>query len=178
VTVGEDEMEPIPIVEKIKSRFKRHDVELEYLADQSRFAWCGAAAAQLPTEHGVYCLFSHNDTRVQKIGKAEAKHGLLARLSGYTSAKTVAKIESDKTDQRWQRVMRSVLEGERLSLFYFPTVPQIISSPIYLDEEPNPRELECHWARSLEKYLYGLVRAEYKKRNVLDTHLLLSGLGD
>jgi hypothetical protein len=81
------------IIEKLKSEFTRCDAELEYLPAKSRF--CGTPS--LPNECGVYCLCSLNDSVVQKIGKAEARGGLRARLSGYTAAKTEAKIASDPT---------------------------------------------------------------------------------
>jgi hypothetical protein len=111
-------METGSVIEKLKSTFTRYGRELEYLPDESRFSWCGPATPQLPEDFGVYCLFSHNGSRIQKTGKAEATGGLRARFCGYTGAKTDRKIASDKTDQRWKRIMTDSLRGKRLSVYY------------------------------------------------------------
>jgi hypothetical protein len=104
---------------------------------------------------------------------------LRGRFSSYTGRKTLAKIAGDRTDQRWKIAMTGpVLNGERLSVYYYATAPKIITSPLSFDDGSEPKDLECLWARSLEKYLSQLVRAEYKKRGLMETHLLLAGLGD
>jgi hypothetical protein len=95
-------LEILPLVETLKSAFTLYGAQLQYLQEETRFTWCGPAAPSLPTEHGVYCLISHNGSRIQKIGKAEGKHGLRGRFNGYTGQKTLAKIASDRTDQRWK----------------------------------------------------------------------------
>jgi hypothetical protein len=171
-------MDALSVVEAIKGAFTPCGAALQYLSAESRFRWHGSDVRSLPREPGVYCLLSHGSTRIQKIGKAEAKGGLYSRLLGYTGARTAAKIASDKTDQRWKRVMEGVLNGENLSVYYYPTVPQIIDAPIKFDGNAEREQLECHWARSLEKYLSKVVREEYTKRGLLETHLLLSGLAD
>jgi hypothetical protein len=164
----------VSVIEKIKSAFTRHDRELEYLSDHSRFSWCGGVAtAAIPREPGVYCLFSHDGSRIQKIGKTEKKGGLHARFGDYTGKKTESKIASDMTDRRWKRVMTNVLRGERLSVYYYVTAPTKIRF-----EDGFDKELDCHWARSLEMYLSKLVRAECGASNLLETHLLLSGAAD
>lgn len=169
-------MEIVPIVVSLKRAFTRHGTQLAYRSDESRFYWCNAAAPSLPIERGVYCLLSHGDTQIQKIGKADGQDGLLGRFRSYTGAKTAAKIAGDRTDQRWKRVMTGALNGERLSLYYYVTPPQ--PTEFRLDGGFEPKQLECHWARSLEKYLSKLVRDEYTKRNLHETCLLLSGLAD
>jgi hypothetical protein len=171
-------LEKLPLVEKLKGAFTLYGVQLQYLQKETRFRWCSPDTPSLPTEHGVYCLVSHGGSRIQKIGKAEGKNGLRGRFNGYTGQKTLAKIASDRTDQRWKTVMTGALHGERLSLYYYATVPRLIPLPFPVDDASQPKELECHWARSLEKYLSKLVRDEHKKRGLLETHLLLSGLGD
>ncbi|MCA6104738.1 hypothetical protein [Bradyrhizobium australafricanum] len=164
-------------IEKLKSAFQRHGTELEYLPDQSRFSWCDLYAAPLPEDCGVYCLFSHDGSRIQKIGKAESRGGLRVRFRGYTGKKTDLKIANDKTDQRWKRIMTDALIGERLTLYYFVTAPVTVKSPIRFDNELE-HELNCHWARPFEAHLSKLVRKECRERNLLDTHLLLSGAAD
>jgi hypothetical protein len=79
--------------------------------------------------------------------------------------------------QLWKRTMTGALHGERLSVYYYATAPVKIPTPIRFDDEVVEK-LDCHWARSLEKYLSRLVRAECKERNLSDTHLLLSGIAD
>lgn len=153
-------MDALSVVEKIKGAFTPCSAELQYLSEESRFRWHDSDAPSLPREPGVYCLLSHEGTRIQKIGKAEAKGGLYSRLLGYTGAKTAAKIASDKTDQRWKRVMEGVLNGESLSVYYYATVPQIIDAPFKFEDGIEREQLECHWARSLEKYVSKVVRGE------------------
>lgn len=72
--------------------------------------------------------------------------------------------------------MTGALNGERLSLYYYVTLPKL--TEFRLDGGFEPKKLECHWARSLEKYLSKLVRDEYSKSGLLETCLLLSGLSD
>jgi hypothetical protein len=118
-------------MEQLKTAFTRYDRELEYLSDRSRFSWCsGTASAAIPREPGVYCLFSHGGSRIQKIGKTEKKGGLYARFGDYTGKKTESKMASDMTDQRWRRIMTGPLLGERLSVYYYVTAPKKFPSPI------------------------------------------------
>lgn len=159
----------------IKEQFIRFDCELEYIAKDSRFSWCkDKSATRLPTEVGVYCLFSHRESRIQKIGKAESTGGLRARFNQYVGKKTEFKLARDQTDQRWRRIMTDQLDGKRLQLFYFLTPPIKLPSPIRLSGDAA-RQLKCHWARSLENYLATAIRNEYRRDKLLDTHLLLSG---
>ena len=169
-------MESLPIVGSLRSRFTRHGSQLAYRREESRFYWCDVAATPLPVERGVYCLFSHDDDRIQKIGKADGHDGLRGRFRSYTGTKTATKLASDRTDQRWNRTMTDALNGERLSLYYFVTVPKL--TEFRLDSSFELKKLECHWARSLERYLSKLVRDEYSKSGLLETCLLLSGLAD
>ena len=172
-------MDTISAIEKLKRAFTRYGRELEYLPDHSRFSWCGdAPTLSLPQESGVYCLFSHGDSRIQKVGKTEKAGGLRARFGDYTGKKTDGKIASDKTDQRWKRIMTDKLRGERLSVYYYVTVPKKFRSPIRFDDDGFEQELNGHWARSFEAYLSKLVRNECRAKNLLDTHLLLSGAAD
>ncbi len=69
--------------------------------------------------HGVYCLFSHGGTRLQKVGKADGAHGLRGRFRGYTGAKTEEKSERDPTDRLWKTVMTGSLKGERPQCVYY-----------------------------------------------------------
>jgi hypothetical protein len=94
----ERKLDTVSAIEKLKNTFTRYGAELEYLPEQARFRWCNGDTPSLPMEHGVYCLVSHNGSRIQKIGKAEGKHSLRGRFLGYTAAKTAAKIASDRTD--------------------------------------------------------------------------------
>ena len=171
-----EERDLASIIEKLKSQFTRCSAEFEYLPTESRFRWCGTP--NLPKECGVYCIFSHDDSRIQKIGKAERKRGLRGRFGDYTVKKTSAKLAKDSTDQLWKRAMvEGVLSGMRLGVYYYVTVPTKVQSPISFDDGAG-EELDCHWARSLEKYLSGLVRNECEERNLAGTHLLLSGIAD
>jgi hypothetical protein len=165
-------------MEELKSKFTRYVRELEYLSDQSRFAWCGGASTiSMPQQPGVYCLFSHSGSRLQKIGKTESTGGLRDRFRGYTGKKTEGKIARDRTDQRWKRMMTDALRGERLSVYYYVTAPKKFESPIRFDNVSD-HELNCHWARSLEVYLSKIVRDECLAKHLTDTHLLLSGVAD
>lgn len=167
------------VIEKLKSAFTRYGRELEYRTDESRFSWCSdETTLSLPREPGVYCLLSHGDSRIQKVGKTEKTGGLRARFTDYTVKKTDRKIASDNTDQRWKRIMEGALRGERLSVYYYVTPPKKIQSPIRFDDNGFEQELSCHWARSFEVYLSKCVRSECLKNNRLDTHLLLSGVAD
>ena len=166
------------MIEKLKLAFERVPSELVYKADESRFRW-SPSTPELTRERGVYCLLSHNDSRVQKIGKADGAEGLRGRFIGYTGKKTEQKLIKDRTDQRWKVAMTGdELRGQRLSVYYFITKPKMIASPIDFGEGVY-KELQCHWARTFEQYLSALFRAEYRDRNVLNlTHFLLAGMGD
>jgi hypothetical protein len=169
-------METLPIVETLKKKFKLHGAELEYRADKFKFAWCGNVNEKLPQMQGVYCLFSHGGSRLQKIGKADGASGMRGRFRSYIGAQTEEQSERDRTDRLWKTVMRGKLEGQRLSVYYFETPPGVVSEPFVLDGVP-PAELKYDWARPLEKYLSRLFRRE---NGVLvgETHMLLSGIGD
>jgi hypothetical protein len=167
------------VIQKLKSAFTRYGRELEYRPYESRFSWCGdAATLSLPRESGVYCLFSHGNSRIQKVGKTEKAGGLRARFTDYTGKKTDGKIASDQTDQRWKRIMEGPLRGERLSVYYYVTPPMKFQSPIRFNDNGFDQELSCHWARSFEALLSKLVRNECRENNLLDTYLLLSGAAD
>jgi hypothetical protein len=172
----------VSVVEQVKSKFTRHDGELQYKVSRnevsrnevSGFVWCGPGTSSLPDKPGVYCLFSHDDSRIHKVGMAERTGGLRDRFGDYTVLKTPARIARDPTDQLWQRVMTGPLRGERLSIYYYVTEPEKKQSPIRFEELVG-KEFECHWARALEKYLDDLVCNEYKANNLLGkTHFLLS----
>jgi hypothetical protein len=117
-------------IEKIKSTFTCCTQELEYKGHASenneqefRFSWCGTPPELLPQESGVYCLFSHKGSNIQKIGKAESKGGLRNRFRGYTNKKTEIKIASDKTDLLWKKIMMDKLLGQKLQVYYYVTPP-------------------------------------------------------
>jgi hypothetical protein len=164
----------LPVAEAIKRKFDRFGRDLQYDHEKFRFAWCGEAqgSRRLPTEAGVYCLFSHDASRIQKIGKTESMGGLRARFNQYTGRKTEQKLARDQTDQRWRRIMMGELNGEPLQLFYFVTPPIMRASPI----REAAGQLSCHWARSFEIHLAAIVRREYERDGLLNagTHLLLS----
>ena len=103
---------------------------------------------KLPKLSGVYFLLSHNDSRVQKIGKAEGNQGLYQRFQNYTSKKNKGKL--DRTSELWLKVMTdpNKLKGESLSVFYYITKPYNIKLP-----NISCFKLEAFWARSLEKHL-------------------------
>jgi hypothetical protein len=170
-------MDTLPIVETLKKKFTLHGAELEYRADKFKFAWCGNVKEKLPEVHGVYCLFSHGGTRLQKIGKADGKRGLRGRFRGYTGAQTEEKSEADRTDRLWKTVMNGNLRDQRLSVYYFETPPGVMSIPFVLDGAPAAEPIKYHWARPLEEYLSRLFRREHGEQ-VGETHmLLLSGTG-
>lgn len=170
-------LETSPIIEKVKSVFTRHSAELEYLPDHYRFSWSGTSRSALPREPGVYCLFSHEGERIQKIGKTENERGLHGRFADYTSKKTERRLLADRTDQRWRRIMTCALHGERLSLYYYVTAPKNFELPFRFDDGVEIN-IDCHWARSLEKYLSKLVRSDCAAKGLSTTHMLLSGLSD
>jgi hypothetical protein len=165
------------IVETLKKKFTRHGAQLEYRPDKFKFAWCGNVKERLPKVQGVYCLFSHGDTRLQKIGKADGASGLRGRFGGYTGAQTEEQSERDRTDRLWKTVMTGKLEGEILSVYYFETPPGVMSIPFVLDGGPPAEPIMYHWAKPLEAYLSKLFRSEHGGL-VGKTHMLLSGIGD
>jgi hypothetical protein len=169
-------MNTLAIVETLKKKFTLHGAELEYRADKFKFAWCGNVEERLPETPGVYCLFSHCGTRLQKIGKADGASGLRGRFRSYIGAQTEEQSERDRTDRLWRTVMTGKLTGERLSVYYFVTRPEAVSVPFVLDGAP-PAELKYDWARPLEKYLSRFFRRDHGEL-VGETHLLLSGIGD
>ena len=132
---------------------------------------------ELPEVHGVYCLLSHGGTRLQKVGKADGKRGLRQRFESYTVAKSEEQSERDLTDRLWKTVMKGKLLGERLSVYYFRTLPGVMPEPFVLDGAPATEPIMYHWARPLEKYLSTLFRTELGEL-VGETHMLLSGAGD
>jgi hypothetical protein len=170
-------MDTLPIVETLKKKFTLHGAELKYLEDEFRFAWCRNVKEKLPEVHGVYCLFSHGGTRLQKVGKADGAHGLRGRFRSYTGAKTEEKSERDPTDRLWKTVMKGNLKGKSLSVYYFETPPGVMSIPFVLDGAPPAEPIKYHWARPLEEYLSRLFRCEHGEL-VGKTHMLLSGIGD
>jgi hypothetical protein len=170
-------MDTLPFVETLKRKFTRHGAELEYRVDKFKFAWCGDVKEKLPEVHGVYCLFSHSGTRLQKIGKADGKRGLRGRFRSYTGAKTEEKSEADRTDRLWKTVMTGKLKDQLPSVYYFETPPGVMSIPFVLDGAPPAKPIMYHWARPLEQYLSELFRSEHRKL-VGNTHMLLSGAGE
>jgi hypothetical protein len=173
------EMETIPLIEKVKLKFQRADAVLEYRAEEFRFGW-SPSDPKLTKECGVYCLLSHGETRVQKVGKGDGETGLNGRLRGYTNKKTEQKANSDPTDRLWRTVMmeKEKLLGQPLSFYYFVTEPKKIILPIDYGDEIQ-EELKCHWARDFERSLSERFRKEYEAAGVLNvTHFLLAGAGD
>jgi hypothetical protein len=171
-----EDLEMMPLAEALKRKFTLHGAELEYLEDQFRFVWRGEAEDKLPTVHGVYLLFSHGGTRLQKVGKADGKTGLRGRSRGYTSVKTEDKSERDATDRLWKTAMKKQLLGQRLSFYYFETPPAELPLPFAL-EARSPVPIMYNWARPLEMYLLALAQEEYRDQ-VGKTHLLLIGNSD
>lgn len=160
------------MIEKVKKVFTRYERDLEYVPGALRFSWRGELAhLPLPREAGVYCLLSHDDTRVQKVGKTEKQGGLRARLSDYTVRRTMEYVAGDPTDLLWRKAMEGPLLGQPLGVYYYVTTPKRFPSPVCFDDAAIARELSCHWARSLEVYVSQVARTEGHP-------MLLSGVSD
>jgi hypothetical protein len=170
-------LEDIPLIEKMKRLFVRLDAELEYYEKEFRFRW-RPGDSKLPEKCGVYCLLSHGDARVQKVGKADGARGLYGRFLSYTAKKKEDKAINDRTDRLWRTIMTDKLLGRALSVYYFVTEPMMIESPIDFDD--GVREVyKCQWARDFERSLSLRFREQYKNEGVAGvTHFLLSGAGD
>lgn len=162
------------IIENIRRKFTRHADQLEYRENERRFSWVlqNGKSSNLPEQPGVYCLFSHDDQRIQKVGKADGVGGLAQRFRGYTAAKTIQKVEGDATDRRWRAAMTGGLRGQTLSIYYFVTPPLTLQVPFAQLKEAL---LEAHWARSFENWLSVQVRLELSSPAEGALQMLLSG---
>jgi len=137
--------------DQILSSFTRFSSELAYDETNFKFYWVheDASTQTLPKAPGVYCIFSHNDTKLQKVGKADALGGLHGRFLAYTAKKTKRKLKSDATDRLWQQVMTGPLKGQKLSLYYFVTEPITVGKIPFDIGVP----IFAQWARSFEQEL-------------------------
>ena len=157
----------IPVIENLRTNFTCYEAQLEYIPDQRRFAWSPENSELLPTHHGVYLLFSHGGSRLQKVGSAEGAGGLRQRFGNYTGARTEEKLKRDPTDQLWRRVMTGELSGERLSVYYLVVTPS-------MKVQLLNRKIDCRSARLLEGELRAFAK-ECHARNLPETPLLLMG---
>ena len=168
-------MDKFNVLEFVKTQCVKVNSPLRYLPDESRFCWDDATSVSLPTQSGVYFLLSHNDTKIQKIGKADGRGGLKGRLRGYTAKKTPHKINTDKTDRLWREKMTNHLLGESISVFYYETSPMEINKSYIQGNVEHSLVVEAQWARSLEEKLSRLAAQDVKERGVTYEEMLLSG---
>lgn len=71
-------------------------------------------ANALPTAKGIYFLLSHNNERLQKIGRTNGQNGLRQRIKGYTRAFDPQNPGKDRSPAFWYRVMTgNVQQGEQ-----------------------------------------------------------------
>ncbi len=147
---------------------------MRYDERDCRFYWdCEPASSGLPGKAAVYCLFSHLDQRIQKVGKAEGASGLSQRFLAYTKASTPARMARDATDRLWQRVMTGPLRGQALSVYYLLTPPVELECPVRV---PEINRVRAHWARDLETVLSKALRLELAQSLNSAPELLLSGI--
>jgi hypothetical protein len=169
-------MDNEPASAKIKKFFTKYPHELNYDPEKLCFSWVYQSQdrTKIPEESGVYALFSHSGEKIQKVGKAEGAGGLRSRFKRYTYKKNDEKLKKDPTVALWLRVMTNQLFNQKLTLYYILTPPKLIENEI--SSHFNFDGVYLQWARDLEYRLSHAVNLECASSNLVDTHMLLSGM--
>ncbi|CAM8410344.1 hypothetical protein MCEREM36_01218 [Candidatus Methylopumilus universalis] len=161
-------MKHFDLLEFILKKCTPVSASLIYKIENNCFEW-KYKKPDIPYSSAIYFLLSHNNKKIQKIGKAEGIGGLNQRLKSYTAKKKKGKL--DKTADLWHSVMTNPdqLKGEPLRVYYLETVPHKLS-----DKRIPELALEAHWARSLEIQLTKISMDRIMKLKLEKTEMLLS----